>query len=132
MVFPHGGDLPRHPSQLYEAFLEGLVLFVVLAILAYRPGMRARVGFLTGVFLVGYGLARTLVELFREPDAHLGFILGPITMGQLLSAPMVLLGLYLMVRAHRGSTRRCGNRGQVRSPLRRCPSPPGALPPRPK
>src|SRR3546814_2456396 len=51
MVFPHGGDLPRHPSQLYEAFLEGLVLFVVLAILAYRPGMRARVGFLTGVFL---------------------------------------------------------------------------------
>src|SRR3546814_14686253 len=63
--------------------------------------MRARVGFLTGVFLVGYGLARTLVELFREPDAHLGFILGPITMGQLLSAPMVLLGLYLMVRARR-------------------------------
>ncbi|ANK81870.1 MAG: prolipoprotein diacylglyceryl transferase [Rhizobiales bacterium NRL2] len=101
VIFPHGGDLPRHPSQLYEAFLEGLVLFAVLAILARRPGMRARTGFLTGVFLVGYGLARTFVELFREPDAQLGFILGPITMGQVLSAPMVLLGLYLMVRARR-------------------------------
>ena len=101
VIFPHGGDLPRHPSQLYEAFLEGLVLFAVLAILAHRPGMRARVGFLTGVFLVGYGFARTFVELFREPDAQLGFILGPITMGQILSVPMVLLGLYLMVRARR-------------------------------
>ena len=101
VIFPHGGDPPRHPSQLYEAFLEGLVLFAVLAILAHRPGMRARVGFLTGVFLVGYGFARTFVELFREPDAQLGFILGPITMGQILSVPMVLLGLYLMVRARR-------------------------------
>src|SRR3546814_15977928 len=99
MVFPHGGDLPRHPSQLYEAFLEGLVLFVVLAILAYRPGMRARVGFLTGVFLVGYGLARNLFELFCEPAAHLGFILGPIKMGHIHPAPLVLLGLYLMVPA---------------------------------
>jgi phosphatidylglycerol:prolipoprotein diacylglycerol transferase len=101
VVFPRGGELPRHPSQLYEAFLEGLVLFAVLAILAHRPGMRARVGLLTGVFLIGYGLGRTFVELFREPDAHLGFILGPITMGQILSAPMVLLGVYLMVRARR-------------------------------
>ena len=99
VVFPQGGDLPRHPSQLYEAFLEGLVLFAVLAILAHRPGMRIRTGLLTGVFLVGYGFARMFVELFREPDAQLGFILGPITMGQILSAPMVLLGLYLMVRA---------------------------------
>ncbi|MPZ32864.1 MAG: hypothetical protein GEV13_18030 [Rhodospirillales bacterium] len=101
IVFPHGGETPRHPSQLYEAFLEGVVLFIVLAILAHRPGMRARVGFLTGVFPVGYGFARTFVEFFREPDAQLGFILGPITMGQILSAPMVLLGLYLMVRARR-------------------------------
>ena len=99
VVFPRGGELPRHPSQLYEAFLEGLLLFAVLAILAHRPGIRARIGFLTGVFLVGYGFARTFVELFREPDAHLGFILGQITMGQILSTPMVLLGLYLMVRA---------------------------------
>lgn len=101
VVFPRGGELPRHPSQLYEAFLEGLVLFAVLAILAHLPGMRARVGFLTGVFLVGYGFARTFVELFREPDAQLGFIFGPITMGQILSAPMVLLGLYLIIRARR-------------------------------
>ncbi len=99
VVFPHGGELPRHPSQLYEAFLEGLLLFTVLAIFAHRPGMRARLGFLTGVFLAGYGLARTFVEFFREPDAQLGFIFGQITMGQILSAPMVLLGLYLMVRA---------------------------------
>ena len=101
VVFPRGGELPRHPSQLYEALLEGLVLFAVLAILAHRPGVRARVGLLTGVFLIGYGFSRTFVELFREPDAHLGFIFGPITMGQILSVPMVLLGLYLVVRARR-------------------------------
>lgn len=99
VVFPRGGEQPRHPSQLYEAFLEGLVLFALLAILAHRPGMRARVGLLTGFFLVGYGFSRIFVEFFREPDAQLGFILGPITMGQILSAPMILLGLYLMVRA---------------------------------
>lgn len=101
VVFPRGGQLPRHPSQLYEAFLEGLVLFAVLAVLAHRPGIRTRVGMLTGVFLVGYGLMRTFVELFREPDAHLGFIFGPMTMGQILSVPMVLVGLYLMARARR-------------------------------
>ncbi|MAS15456.1 prolipoprotein diacylglyceryl transferase (plasmid) [Nitratireductor rhodophyticola] len=99
IVFPHGGDLPRHPSQLYEAFLEGLVLFVLLAVLAHRRGVREHVGLLTGAFLVGYGIARTFVELFREPDPQLGFIFGPITMGQILSAPMILLGLYLMLRA---------------------------------
>ncbi len=99
VVFPHGGDLPRHPSQLYEAILEGLSLFVLLAVVAHRPWIRARVGFLSGLFLVGYGLSRAFVELFREPDAHIGFILGPITMGQVLSAPMVALGLYLMFRA---------------------------------
>ncbi|WP_022726781.1 prolipoprotein diacylglyceryl transferase [Fodinicurvata sediminis] len=103
VVFPYGGDLPRHPSQLYEAVLEGLVLFAVLAVLAHRPGIRRRAGFLTGVFLVGYGLARMFVEFFREPDVQLGFILGPITMGQILSTPMVLLGLYLMVRTRRHS-----------------------------
>tara|TARA_R110002110_G_scaffold107405_1_gene268833 strand:- start:3549 stop:4379 length:831 start_codon:yes stop_codon:yes gene_type:complete len=101
VIFPRGGELPRHPSQLYEALLEGVVLFAVMAVLARRPGIRARVGFLTGVFLVGYGFSRTFVELFREPDAHLGFIVGPITMGQILSAPMILLGLYLMIRARR-------------------------------
>ena len=100
VVFPHGGDLPRHPSQLYEAFLEGIVLIAVLAVLAHRPGMTRRTGLLTGVFFLGYGASRMFVELFREPDAHLGFIVGPLTMGQILSIPMILLGLYLIVRAY--------------------------------
>ncbi len=100
VVFPQGGHLPRHPSQLYEAFLEGIILFVLLAVLAHRPEATRRVGLLTGVFFLGYGASRTFVELFREPDAHLGFILGPLTMGQILSIPMILIGLYLIVRAY--------------------------------
>jgi len=99
MVFPTGGPEPRHPSQLYQALMEGVVLFVVLQILVHRPGIRARRGFLVGVFLCGYGLARIIGELFREPDAHLGFLAGGLTMGQLLSVPMVLIGLWLMARA---------------------------------
>jgi len=99
VVFPHAGDLPRHPSQLYEAFLEGLVLLVILAVLAQKPSIRRRPGALTGVFLIGYGLSRITVEMFREPDAHLGFIVGGITMGQILSLPMLLLGLFLSLRA---------------------------------
>ena len=96
MVFPGGGPLPRHPSQLYEAALEGLVLFVVLAILVRRPAIRARAGLLAGVFCAGYALARGIVELFRQPDAHLGFILPGVTMGQLLSLPLLLFGLALI------------------------------------
>lgn len=99
MIFPGGGPMPRHPSQLYEALLEGLVLFVLLAILARRPSVYHRPGLLTGVFLVGYGFARFLVEFVREPDAQLGLVLGPYSMGQFLSAPLVLLGIYLLVRA---------------------------------
>jgi phosphatidylglycerol:prolipoprotein diacylglycerol transferase len=99
MVFPHGGPMARHPSQLYEAFLEGLVLFVLLAILARRAGLYRRPGLLTGVFLSGYGLARFLVEFVREPDAQFGFVLGPFSMGQILSIPVFLLGVYLMLRA---------------------------------
>jgi phosphatidylglycerol:prolipoprotein diacylglycerol transferase len=114
VVFPHGGDLPRHPSQLYEAFLEGIVLFAVLAVLAHRPGMTRRTGLLTGVFFLGYGASRMFVELFREPDAHLGFIVGPLTMGQILSIPMILLGLYLIVRAYlNGAPATSGNGGTL-------------------
>jgi phosphatidylglycerol---prolipoprotein diacylglyceryl transferase len=98
MVFPHGGPLPRHPSQLYEAALEGLVLFTILLLCALRPTLRARPGLIGGVFLAGYGLARSTAELFREPDEHLGFLLGGATMGQLLSLPMILLGLFLILR----------------------------------
>jgi phosphatidylglycerol:prolipoprotein diacylglycerol transferase len=100
MVFPHGGPLPRHPSQLYQAGLEGLLLFALLALLAAR-GARARPGQLVGVFLIGYGVARVIGELFREPDAHLGFLVGGATMGQLLSLPMILAGIAFLLIARR-------------------------------
>jgi phosphatidylglycerol---prolipoprotein diacylglyceryl transferase len=99
MVFPTGGPLPRHPSQLYQAGLEGLALLALLMWLVSRRGPRARRGFLTGAFLAGYGVARILGEFFRQPDAHLGFLIGGVTMGQLLSLPMVAAGVWLMVRA---------------------------------
>ncbi len=101
MVFPHGGPQPRHPSQLYESALEGLVLFVVLAVMLFRYDAMRRPGLLSGAFLTGYGLARILVEMVREPDAHISFLAFGTTYGQWLSVPMVLLGLYLMRRALR-------------------------------
>ena len=98
MVFPHGGPKPRHPSQIYEALLEGLVLFLVLYFLAKNENIRRRPGIISGVFLIGYGLSRTIVEFFRQPDAHIGFLSGGTTMGQVLSLPLVLLGFYLIWR----------------------------------
>ncbi len=98
MVFPAGGPAPRHPSQIYEALLEGLALFTVLAILAQSPRVYRRPGLLTGVFVAGYGLARFFIEFVREPDAQLGFILASLTMGQALSVPLVLFGGYLVLR----------------------------------
>lgn len=96
MIFPNAGPWPRHPSQLYELVLEGLVLFVVVWIYAAKPRPPGRI---TGVFLVGYALARITIELFREPDSQLGFIAFDwLTMGQLLSIPMVLVGLFLWWR----------------------------------
>jgi len=89
MVFPDGGPLPRHPSQLYEFFLEGIMLFSILWILKDK-GFRA--GILSSLFLALYGLFRFFIEFFREPDAQLGFILGPFTMGQMLSTIMILSG----------------------------------------
>jgi phosphatidylglycerol---prolipoprotein diacylglyceryl transferase len=91
VVFPGGGPLPRHPSQLYEAALEGLVLFAVLAFLI-RGGALRRPGLVIGAFALGYGLARSFAELFREPDPQLGFLWGGLTMGMLLSLPMILAG----------------------------------------
>jgi len=99
IVFPNGGPLPRHPSQLYEAFLEGLVLFVVLRILTHRYGSLRRPGLTGGAFIAGYGAARILVELVREPDPQLGYLFGPVTMGMLLSIPMVLVGIAAMAIA---------------------------------
>lgn len=98
-VFPGGGPEPRHPSQLYEAFLEGLVLFAILWFVARRADLPAQRGLLGGIFILGYAIARSLVELVREPDAHLGLLWGTVTMGQLLSLPMFLLGIFLVSRA---------------------------------
>lgn len=99
MVFPGGGPLPRHPSQLYEFFLEGVVLFMVLWVLKDRI---SRSGILTALFLTLYGIFRFALEFFREPDVQLGYILGPFTMGQLLSASMVAAGaLLLFIRKNR-------------------------------
>ena len=99
MVFPDAGPEPRHPSQLYQAGLEGLTLFVLLQILVHVPALRARPGFVGGAFLAGYGLARIVGEHFRQPDAYLGFLWAGATMGQLLSAPMVLAGAAVMLLA---------------------------------
>jgi phosphatidylglycerol---prolipoprotein diacylglyceryl transferase len=99
MVFPTGGPLPRHPSQLYQAGLEGVLLFLLLLWIVGQPRLRARRGFTAGAFLAGYAVARLVGELFRQPDAHLGFLLAGITMGQLLSLPMLLVGVWLMLRA---------------------------------
>ena len=92
MVFPGGGPDPRHPSQLYEAGLEGLVLGLAMHLLWRIPGVRERKGTLAGAFLVGYGLARITAEFFRQPDAHLGFLFAGATMGQLLSLPLLAAG----------------------------------------
>ncbi len=99
VVFPRGGPEPRHPSQIYEALGEGAVLFALLMWLAQSEPIRRRPGFLTGVFLAGYGSVRTVVELFRQPDAHLGFLSFGSTMGQWLSVPLILAGVFLIVRA---------------------------------
>ena len=100
MIFPQAGPEPRHPSQIYQALMEGLLLFILLWVLSRREAIRARFGFLTGTFLVGYAIARSIGELFRQPDAFLGYLYDGATMGQLLSIPMLLVGLVLMIRAH--------------------------------
>jgi phosphatidylglycerol:prolipoprotein diacylglycerol transferase len=94
MVFPEGGSMPRHPSQLYEALLEGLVLFLILRWI-YRKNFYP--GTVFWALLGFYGLFRFLVEVVREPDAQLGFDLGPLTRGQILTFPMLIIGLTMMV-----------------------------------
>ncbi len=98
MVFAHGGPFPRHPSQLYQAGMEGMVLFLLLWAAWRKTSMPAYAGRMAGMFLVGYGVLRVVGEWFREPDAQLGFLAAGMTMGQLLSVPMVLLGAYLLRR----------------------------------
>ena len=99
MVFPGGGPLPRHPSQLYEALLEGVLLFVLLWFLKEKkkPPASWPHGYLLAAFLLLYGVFRIAVEFFREPDAHLGFIAAGVTMGQLLSSLMIAAGAALLL-----------------------------------
>ncbi len=104
VVFPTGGPFARHPSQIYEALLEGLLTLVVLQVLARRFDALKAPGRITGVFVLLYGLSRIVVEFFREPDAHIGYLAGNwLTMGMVLSLPMVLLGLWAVWRANRAA-----------------------------
>ncbi len=117
MVFPGAGPLPRHPSQLYEAALEGVLLLLVLAVAIGRGALR-RPGIVAGLFALGYGLARITAEFFREPDPQLGFLFGNATMGMLLSLPLVAIGIGFLVyggrrtvleKAHPGPPDQPGN-----------------------
>ena len=96
MVFPQSGSLVgRHPSQLYEFFLEGVVLFVILWVSSRK---KTSVGITSGLFLVFYGLFRFVIEFMREPDAHLGILSSGLSMGQWLCVPMLFIGLFLLLR----------------------------------
>ncbi len=106
IVFPHGGDMVRHPSQLYEAILEGPVLLILLFLMSRKISFRARPGYLSGVFLLCYGVFRFGVEFFREPDAQFGFLYGDMTMGQLLCVPMIMFGVYLTMWTEKRTKRR--------------------------
>ena len=105
MIFPRGGPLPRHPSQLYEASLEGVALFIVLGLLV-RSGALKRPGVVTAIFFIGYGVARSICEFFREPDVQLGFLWGSgwLTMGMLLCIPLILAGIVLLAFVMRNKT----------------------------
>ena len=105
IIFPRGGALPRHPSQLYEAGAEGLGLLLILFVLSRLPKVRKRRGTLSGAFLLLYGLMRFGIEFFREPDAQLGFLFAGATMGQLLCAPMIAAGIVILVWAGRAHER---------------------------
>jgi len=108
VVFPGGGPFPRHPSQLYEAALEGLLLLVILAV-ALRHGALKRPGLVIGLFAFGYGMLRCFCELFREPDAQLGFLWGGLTMGMLLSIPLMAAGLAFIANALRSKVAHAGH-----------------------
>lgn len=100
MIFPNDPlQVPRHPSQLYEALLEGLVLFLIVRIATHRFEALAHPGRASGIFALGYGLSRIIVEFFREPDAQLGYFAGFITMGMILSLPLVAIGIWLLLRS---------------------------------
>lgn len=97
--FPDGGYLPRHPSQIYEALSEGVLMFIVLTLLWKKPFVRNHTGIISAVFLIIYSCSRVCMEFFREPDTQIGFIYGHITLGQILSLPFLFLGIYILHRA---------------------------------
>lgn len=101
IVFPRGGDVPRHPSQLYEAATEGILLFLILFALIHVKSVRVRTGTVSAFFMIGYGAFRFGCEFFREPDVQLGFIVEQVTMGQILCIPMIITGLVIYFVAGR-------------------------------
>lgn len=98
MVFPHGGPNPRHPSQLYEFALEGVVLFTIALVAIYKFKALEKRGLVAGLFVIGYGVSRFLIEFAREPDAHIGFIGGWGTLGMIYSLPLIATGIWLIMR----------------------------------
>ena len=104
MIFPRADDLPRHPSQLYEAGLEGVLIFVIIGFIAMRGGLK-KPGLLAGLFGILYALARSFSELYRDPDPLTEALPGGFTMGMALSLPMALVGLWLVIRSFRVETK---------------------------
>ena len=97
IIFPNGGDVPRHPSQLYEAFFEGIVLFIILWVMMHIFDLLKKPGIITSLFIFLYGVFRFFIEFFREPDQHIGLLYFEFSMGQILSFPMILIGLYFSI-----------------------------------
>ena len=98
VIFP-GETFARHPSQLYEALLEGVLLFLAVRIATHHYGALKHPGCASGIFALGYALSRIIVEFFREPDAHIGYIGGIFTMGMILSLPLAAVGVWLLIRS---------------------------------
>jgi len=101
VIFPRAGELPRHPSQIYEAFFEGLVLFFILNYFFYNKGFNKYTGSISGLFLIFYSLFRIIIEFFREPDSQLGYIFNYLTMGQLLSFPLFIIGIIIFFKSRK-------------------------------
>ena len=97
IIFPRGGELPRHPSQLYEAFFEGLILFIILNCLFFFTNLKSKSGIISSLFLILYGIFRFFIETLREPDTHIGLLWNLLSMGQLLCVPMIASGIVLLV-----------------------------------
>ena len=97
MIFPNAGNSPRHPSQLYEAFFEGFLLFIIMLLFIKFTNILNKKGLITALFLSCYGSFRFIIEFFREPDANIGLLYFNFSMGQLLSLPMIIVGLYFII-----------------------------------